>query len=330
MPGKPRRRQREPSADSSALAAQLATLGLERRDVAGDGNCLFRALSDQLHGHDGLHARLRADTVRHMRDHAGDYRAFIDPDVDAGLGRKGRRKHTGDPAESGFALYLENMARDGVYAGNLELVAFAKVAGRDVVVHQLGQAPWAIRCEGPKTGPALHIVYRDWEHYESVRSIAGHAGKEGGVEWRDVADPAARRASAEREGRTKWGQPVAWGTDDPDAEAEEVDVSALMSSYGEDSPLEEDVPARRDSLEHSRGLPPLPPPESAPPAGKEKRPSKQQLREAKKRAQKEAALEKKRGRSSTNASDASAFAPTGRGDADGIEELVGGMKVVCI
>jgi hypothetical protein len=33
---------------SSVLSNQLASLGLEEKTIAGDGNCLFRSLADQL------------------------------------------------------------------------------------------------------------------------------------------------------------------------------------------------------------------------------------------------------------------------------------------
>lgn len=37
----------------------LKPLGLKIKDVLGDGNCLFRALSDQLYGHEERHERIR-------------------------------------------------------------------------------------------------------------------------------------------------------------------------------------------------------------------------------------------------------------------------------
>jgi len=52
------------SADDKSFGAQLAVMGLKIREVIGDGNCLFRALADQLDGDDNAHRRHRQDVVR--------------------------------------------------------------------------------------------------------------------------------------------------------------------------------------------------------------------------------------------------------------------------
>ncbi|XP_066190492.1 OTU domain-containing protein 3 isoform X2 [Sylvia atricapilla] len=51
---------------SGGLAGQLRALGLKLREVPGDGNCLFRALGDQLEGHSRNHLRHRQETVEFM------------------------------------------------------------------------------------------------------------------------------------------------------------------------------------------------------------------------------------------------------------------------
>ena len=61
----------------SALTAQLAPLGLTLREVPGDGNCMFRALSDQLHGATDRHLEFRADVVEFMKGHREDFEPFL-------------------------------------------------------------------------------------------------------------------------------------------------------------------------------------------------------------------------------------------------------------
>ena len=63
--------------DFKSLVAQLLPLGLALREVPGDGNCLFRALSDQLYGQDAHHAEIRADVVNYMRNHREDFEPFL-------------------------------------------------------------------------------------------------------------------------------------------------------------------------------------------------------------------------------------------------------------
>lgn len=67
--------------DDKSFAAQLETMGLKVREVIGDGNCLFRALADQLDGDDHSHARHRQDVVRYITEHRADFEPFIEDDV---------------------------------------------------------------------------------------------------------------------------------------------------------------------------------------------------------------------------------------------------------
>ncbi|KAF8953455.1 hypothetical protein BDZ97DRAFT_1872256 [Flammula alnicola] len=48
-----------PLQSAPALPTQLSLLGLYAAPMIGDGNCLFRALADQVHGIAVLHAEVR-------------------------------------------------------------------------------------------------------------------------------------------------------------------------------------------------------------------------------------------------------------------------------
>ena len=67
--------------DDKSFATQLAEMGLKVREVIGDGNCLFRALADQLDGDDHAHSRHRQDVVRYITEHRDDFEPFIEDDV---------------------------------------------------------------------------------------------------------------------------------------------------------------------------------------------------------------------------------------------------------
>jgi len=69
------------TADDKSFASQLAEVGLKVREVIGDGNCLFRALADQLDGDDHAHSRHRQDVVRYITEHRDDFEPFIEDDV---------------------------------------------------------------------------------------------------------------------------------------------------------------------------------------------------------------------------------------------------------
>ena len=131
------------------LGKQLEQLGLSLKEIEGDGNCLFRALSHQLslHSIKIKHSQLRLDIVNFIAK-TDDFKSFVTEDYDR---------------------YLENMRQNGTFGGNLELVACSKLFNVTISIHQAGQKVWKIECEG---GKELNIVYHDHEHYSSTQEIA--------------------------------------------------------------------------------------------------------------------------------------------------------------
>jgi OTU domain-containing protein 3 len=84
-------------------------------DMEADGNCLFRALSDQLYWDFGnMHADIRSDISDYLEAFEADFSSFLvleDEDEDA----------------ADFESYVHTMRQDGEWGGNLELVAAARL-----------------------------------------------------------------------------------------------------------------------------------------------------------------------------------------------------------
>lgn len=59
----------ETETETSRFSTQLRLLGLRIKDVPGDGNCLFRALADQMVGDESFHFEYRKDVVKYMIEH---------------------------------------------------------------------------------------------------------------------------------------------------------------------------------------------------------------------------------------------------------------------
>ncbi|KAM3923905.1 OTU domain-containing protein 3 isoform 1-T1 [Leptodactylus fuscus] len=135
-----------------SFANQLQVLGLRLREVPGDGNCLFRALGDQMEGHSRNHLTHRQETVDYMVKHRDDFEPFVEDDVP-------------------FDRHVENLAQPGTFAGNDAIVAFARNNQVNVVIHQLNNPLWQIRGSDKANARELHIAYRYGEHYDSVRSV---------------------------------------------------------------------------------------------------------------------------------------------------------------
>jgi transcriptional regulator with XRE-family HTH domain len=136
--------------NSIELKKQLQDIGLTLKDIAGDGNCLFRAISDQLKGSPNYHLEIRERICDHIEENEELYQVFL---------------------EESLASYCNRMRQKGVYGGNLELVACCRVFEVGIAVHQAAQDIWFVADGDHST--ILHIAYHSWEHYSSVRNIDG-------------------------------------------------------------------------------------------------------------------------------------------------------------
>jgi len=59
---------------------QLAKYGLKLVEIQADGNCLFRAIADQLLGDQHKHSDLRVKTVEYIEENKDLYKFFIEDD----------------------------------------------------------------------------------------------------------------------------------------------------------------------------------------------------------------------------------------------------------
>lgn len=153
---KNRPQDNDEGAEFVSFSNQLQALGLKLREVPGDGNCLFRALGDQLEGHSRGHLRLRQETVQYMMSHRQDFEPFVEDDVP-------------------FAQHLSNLSQPGTFAGNDAIVAFARSQQVKVVIHQLNTPLWEINGAEKQVCRELHIAYRYGDHYDSVRRVGDNS-----------------------------------------------------------------------------------------------------------------------------------------------------------
>ncbi|XP_041063288.1 OTU domain-containing protein 3 isoform X1 [Carcharodon carcharias] len=135
-----------------SFANQLLAMGLKLREVPGDGNCLFRALGDQLEGHSRNHLKHRRETVDFMIKHRQDFEPFVEDDVP-------------------FDRYVANLEKPGTFVGNDAIVAFARNNQVNIVIHQLNAPLWQVFGTRKSNAVELHIAYRYGEHYDSVRML---------------------------------------------------------------------------------------------------------------------------------------------------------------
>lgn len=138
--------------DIRAFSRSLYSSGLCIRDVSNDGNCFFRAVSDQLYGSEDYHMKLRERACDYLMLHKEHYRFFVDD-------------------EQTFDDYVAEMRTDGVWADNLELQAISMACNVNIRVHQSGKPSYDIRNHTARDANVIHLSYHFGEHYASVRPL---------------------------------------------------------------------------------------------------------------------------------------------------------------
>ena len=145
---------------------ELAGNGLYPRYVEADGNCMFRALADQLNGSDAEHRRIRAEVCDYISAHRTRFEGFV-MDMD-------------------FDDYVARM-RDELWGDGCALVAFAKIRGVNVIVYSegLGAPPMRIGCNDDADDAASDAA-------SSVKLRRRKGGKEKAAKVRESAVAAKR------------------------------------------------------------------------------------------------------------------------------------------
>lgn len=140
------------TSDLERLTKGLKKHGLGVRDVRRDGNCFFRAISDQLYGTEEHYGYLRQLCCEYMDEHEDDLAPFL------------------DDTDQSFEDYVDHMRNDGIWAGNIEIHVSSIICNRDIRIHQHGKPSYDLINHGRGT-PSMHLFYLHGEHYASVRPI---------------------------------------------------------------------------------------------------------------------------------------------------------------
>ena len=140
---------------ASGLLDKLCILGLRQVKIRGDGNCFFRAVSDQLYNHENHHLQLRMATMNHIAINRDDFSSFLTSD------------------NNNMSGYIRRMQRNKTYADYLAIRAASVVIKRNIVIHRHDDIPSLIPSI-ENTVEQIHIFYhRNNRHYDSVRCLDG-------------------------------------------------------------------------------------------------------------------------------------------------------------
>ncbi|KIR37126.1 hypothetical protein I352_00438 [Cryptococcus deuterogattii MMRL2647] len=105
--------------EDAAVKSEISRLGLTLRDVQGDGNCLFRCLSDQLYGTEKRHTEIRKIVCDYLDSHKETMEGFVVPFMKEGEGYEG---------------YVQRMRQSKQFGSHIEIQAAARIFQRDIRV----------------------------------------------------------------------------------------------------------------------------------------------------------------------------------------------------
>ena len=133
------------------IKKELENLGYHVVEVKGDGNCLFRSISEQIEGDENNYKHYRELSVDYILQNKDDFAPFLDED---------------EP----FDKYIEKMSKDAEWAGNLEIYALSMALEANFCIYLYNQPCYVIKnWETPKYN--IFLSYHNGKHYNSFRKL---------------------------------------------------------------------------------------------------------------------------------------------------------------
>ena len=148
---KKNKRNRKEDEEDEKFKKHLETLGYFIREVGGDGNCLFRSVSEQVEGNESHYKEYREKCINYMKENKDEFAPFIEDDV---------------PIDK----YIEKMSKNGEWGGNLEIYALSKLLEANFYIYIYEHPMYVVKnFEKPKKN--VMLTYHDGKHYNSLRKL---------------------------------------------------------------------------------------------------------------------------------------------------------------
>lgn len=124
------------------------TMGLEVRKMLGDGNCMFRAIADQVYGDPEMYDVVRQACIDYMERERDHFSQFV---------------------TENFTSYCRRKRRDKVYGNNVELQAFCELYNRPILVYSYGTEPInTFQGTYATDTPPIRLSFHQSNHYNSL------------------------------------------------------------------------------------------------------------------------------------------------------------------
>ncbi|CAL8326004.1 unnamed protein product [Lota lota] len=126
------------------------SIGLQRKKIAKDGSCLFRAVAEQVLQCQSLHTQVRARCVEFLKEKREVYEAFIEGD---------------------FEDYLCKIQDPQHWVGEVEINALAIIYKRDFLIFQEPGKP-AVNITANGFEDQVQLCFLNGNHYDSVYPVS--------------------------------------------------------------------------------------------------------------------------------------------------------------
>ncbi|KAK0603266.1 hypothetical protein LWI29_003198 [Acer saccharum] len=122
--------------------------GFEVKKMLEDGNCLFRAVADQVYGDSDAYDLVRQMSIDYMERERDHFSQFI---------------------TEGFTSYCKRKRRDKVYGNNVEIQALSEMYNRPIHIYSYTTEPINIFHGSYRTDtPPIRLSYHHGNHYNSL------------------------------------------------------------------------------------------------------------------------------------------------------------------
>lgn len=142
-----------------SLNSVLSELNMAIQEVQGDGNCMFRAIADQLYGNEMYHKELRKFAMQYILQEKEYFQDYI--------------------INGNVEEYVEYKSKDGVWGDNIELQAFRELYDIPIEIYVCSKEPLKTGLEANPQNKEYHIYlskfrpirlsYHGRSHYNSIK-----------------------------------------------------------------------------------------------------------------------------------------------------------------
>ena len=133
------------------FSEELKKLGFYIKEVKGDGNCLFRSVSEQFEGNENNYAIYRQKCVDYMKENKDAFIPFLEKE---------------EPIDT----YIEKISKDGEWGGNLEIYALSMALNANFYIYIHEQPMYVVKTVDD-TKKNIMLTYHNGKHYNSLRKL---------------------------------------------------------------------------------------------------------------------------------------------------------------